>query len=244
MVLGGAVPVVCVAWLLPSFGSESALASGAAAMRLSDPGDPDNMAAVLAKVMWRLSVVVLWRWLLLVVLCTDCVDAASVGPALRMSGEKPACSKGLWPALSSPLLWASVGWRVDMVLVCGGVVWAALLVLGHLSCLSLALVVAHVEATKHFLSATFAPMSWKNCRESCIPLTIADACFSLQAYRNRSSARIRGTTLCARTSSIQGRINNATRVIEKGHPWGMEHRCWWGAPRVGPILLWMTNASW
>ena len=46
----------------------------------------------------------------------------------------------------------------------------------HLVLRSFALVVGHVEVTKHLLSATLAPMSQKYCLDRSMPLTIREAC--------------------------------------------------------------------
>ena len=113
---------------------------------------------------------------------------------------------------------------------CGGVLSAdeavslrsAVAVASHLSVRSLCLVAGQVEATKHLLSATFAPMSTKYCLDRRIPCTAVEACLSLAAYRNRSSARTLGTTLCALMYRTHGLIRRAVRAMEKGHPCGME----------------------
>ena len=102
-----------------------------------------------------------------------------------------------------------------MVLVLG--VWGPSKA-GHWSCRSLALVVGQVDAIIHFLSATAAPMSAKNCLDICMPLTAVEACLMRVAYKKRSSARTLGMTELARMSCSQGRIRRATIVMEKGHP--------------------------
>ena len=64
----------------------------------------------------------------------------------------------------------------------------------HLSVRRLARVVGHVDAMKHFLSATFAPMSRKNCRDNLMPVTVAEAWFIRDPYKKRSSASTLGDT--------------------------------------------------
>ena len=59
--------------------------------------------------------------------------------------------------------------------------WCGFMALGQLSCLSLARVVAQVEAMKHFLSATAAPISAKYCLDNLMPVTAVEACRNLDA---------------------------------------------------------------
>ena len=97
-------------------------------------------------------------------------------------------------------LWLSIGGG-EVLATCAlstlGAVWLVAMV-AQVMVRSLALVAVHVEVTKHLLSATFAPMSAKNCLERFMPCTVAEACLSLLAYMKRSSARTLGSTLCCR----------------------------------------------
>ena len=132
--------------------------------------------------------------------------------------------------MASPFMVAVcvAGFGVDVVLVLGWYGLKGVVVLGQTMLLNLALVVGQVEVIKHLLSATLAPRSVKYCLDRFMPVTVVAACFILLAYRNRSSAKILGSTLCALMQESQGFISRATRAMEKGQPCGMEHLCWCG----------------
>ena len=114
----------------------------------------------------------------------------------------------------------------------------------HVICLSFALVVGHVDARKHFLSATLAPMSWKYALESCMPVAAVFAWLSRLAGMNRSSASTLGVRWFALMWRIHGLIRRAMSVMEYGHPWGMEHLWVCGCPRVLPTWLYTTKCCW
>ena len=123
----------------------------------------------------------------------------------------------LWLTPFVGLVWLLLVWW--LVLVVGDVVWAQVVVR------SFVLVAAQVDVTKHLLSATLAPMSAQNCLERFMPCTVVEACRSLLAYMNKSSASTLGSTLCALMYESHGFMSRAIRAIENGHPCGIEHRC-------------------
>ena len=114
------------------------------------------------------------------------------------------------------------GWGSGCCWLCGA---SGVVICGQVIALSLALVVGQVEVMKHLLLATFAPTSAKYCRDRFIPWTAVAACLILLACKNKSSASTLGVTPCVRIQEIQGFMSSAIKAIEKGHPWGMEHRC-------------------